>query len=328
MSPSPAGLDRSYVPAYSNRPPVEGVIRVMTGGLAAAVRSPAPPGLPARADLRCGRPSSRRLAKERVRQCSDVLFAQRGRATGRLGNGFLLRYLARLDLLDSQEGAHPALTAARPMLRAPFRTRRLEAVRGDARRLGRDADLFELAPTASRATVVSLTRSRLAASARVSHSAVPWEGMVHLAARRLDLARPPPEHGLTRHRPFRAIWCRSDRRPLLSGHQAVASVAVAMPASHAPPVIYYLHRHVTASGFRDRSFSVWGRASLCSLALIAAGSCERAAGSGGAERPRSGAAGALDAAARERIRGWRGRGSERRGSRILGWRMPFFRGLR
>ncbi len=46
---------------------------------------------------------------------------------------------------------------------------------------------------------------------------------------------------------------------------------------------------------------------LCSLALIAAGSCERAAGSGGAERPRSGAAGALDAAAREQIMGCGGK---------------------
>ena len=44
-----------------------------------------------------------------------------------------------------------------------------------------------------------------------------------------------------------------------------------------------------------------GRASVCSFALIAAGSCERASGSGGVKRPRSGAAGALDAAARERI---------------------------
>ena len=47
----------------------------------------------------------------------------------------------------------------------------------------------------------------------------------------------------------------------------------------------YLHRHVTASGFGDRPFSVLGRASLRSLALIAAGSCERAGGSGGAKRP-------------------------------------------
>ena len=44
-----------------------------------------------------------------------------------------------------------------------------------------------------------------------------------------------------------------------------------------------------------------GRASVWLLALIAAGSCERVSGSGGAKRPRSGAAGALDASARERI---------------------------
>ena len=35
--------------------------------------------------------------------------------------------------------------------------------------------------------------------------------------------------------------------------------------------------------------------------MIAAGFCERAGGSGGAQRPRSGAAGALDAAGREQI---------------------------
>jgi hypothetical protein len=45
---------------------------------------------------------------------------------------------------------------------------------------------------------------------------------------------------------------------------------------------------------------VWGALSP-SLSLIAAGSCERSGGSGGAKRPRSKAAGALDAFARERI---------------------------
>ena len=68
---------------------------------------------------------------------------------------------------------------------------------------------------------------------------------------------------------------------------------------------------VTSSGSAVAPFTVRGRASLCSLALTAAGSCERAAGSGGAERPRSGAAGALDAAARERIMGRRGKGANR-----------------
>ena len=61
--------------------------------------------------------------------------------------------------------------------------------------------------------------------------------------------------------------------------------------------------------FGDGLVYRFGRASLCSLALIAAGSCERAAGSGGAERPRSGAAGALDAAARERIMAGGGKGA-------------------
>jgi len=72
----------------------------------------------------------------------------------------------------------------------------------------------------------------------------------------------------------------------------------------------YLHRRGDRKWVRDGQFTVCGRASLCSLALIAAGSCERTAGSGGAERPRRGAAGALDAAARERIMGRRGQGSE------------------
>jgi hypothetical protein len=40
---------------------------------------------------------------------------------------------------------------------------------------------------------------------------------------------------------------------------------------------------------------------LCFLLRIAAGVCERVAGSRGASRPRSGAVGALDAAIRERI---------------------------
>jgi len=57
------------------------------------------------------------------------------------------------------------------------------------------------------------------------------------------------------------------------------------------------------------SFTVLGVLHCAPFALIAAGSCERAAGSGGAERPRSGAAGALDAAARERIMAGGGKGS-------------------
>jgi hypothetical protein len=70
---------------------------------------------------------------------------------------------------------------------------------------------------------------------------------------------------------------------------------------------------------------VWGALSP-SLSLIAAGSCERAGGSGGAKRPRSGAAGALDASARERIIAG-GRAGSLVGGRVSdpGWR-PFCAG--
>src|SRR5271166_3349209 len=91
-----------------------------------------------------------------------------------------------------------------------------------------------------------------------------------------------------------------------------------MDTAETPTLSAYLHRHVTASGFGDGPFSVLGRASVCSLALIAAGSCERAAGSGGAKRPRSGSAGALDAAARERIMAGGGKGANR-GGRQFRW---------
>ena len=89
-----------------------------------------------------------------------------------------------------------------------------------------------------------------------------------------------------------------------------AKQAVPRTAPSARTLSAYLHRRGTASGSAMGPFTVLGRASLCSLALIAAGSCERAAGSGGAKRPRSGAEGALDTAARERIMGRRGQGSE------------------
>jgi len=79
----------------------------------------------------------------------------------------------------------------------------------------------------------------------------------------------------------------------------------------------YLHRRGDRKWFRGGPVYGSGRASVCSLALIAAGSCERAAGSGGAERPRSGAAGALDAAAREQIMGCGGKGANR-GSAVSG----------
>jgi len=76
----------------------------------------------------------------------------------------------------------------------------------------------------------------------------------------------------------------------------------------------YLYRCGDASGSAVAAFTVCGRASLCPLALIAAGSCERAAGSGGAKRPRSGAEGALDPAARERIMAGGGKGANLRGT--------------
>ena len=60
----------------------------------------------------------------------------------------------------------------------------------------------------------------------------------------------------------------------------------AEPSAPAVTPSVYLHRRGDANGSAVGPFTVSGRASLCSLALIAAGSCERAAGSGGAERPR------------------------------------------
>jgi len=54
-----------------------------------------------------------------------------------------------------------------------------------------------------------------------------------------------------------------------------------------------------------------GHAQFPPCPRIGAGSCERATGSGGAQRPRSGAAGALDAAARERMMGQPGQGMVR-----------------
>jgi hypothetical protein len=102
-----------------------------------------------------------------------------------------------------------------------------------------------------------------------------------------------------------------DKAPFAGPSVAVRGKPTVSPtAQPARTPSAYLHRHVTASGFGDGPFSVLGRASVCSLALIAAGSCERAAGSGGAKRPRSGAAGALDAAGREQIMGCGGKGSE------------------
>jgi hypothetical protein len=89
-----------------------------------------------------------------------------------------------------------------------------------------------------------------------------------------------------------------------------AKQAVPRTAPSARTLSAYLHRRGDGKWFLVGPVYGLGRASLCSLALIAAGRCERAAGSGGAERPHGGAAGALDAAARERIMGRRGQGSE------------------
>ena len=112
-------------------------------------------------------------------------------------------------------------------------------------------------------------------------------------------ARPTRRRTSSRKTPARPVR----GRPWKSRRCAPTVLAARTPSA-------YLHRRGDRKWFRDGPFTVLGRASLCSLALIAAGSCERAAGSGGAERPRSGAAGALDAAARERIMGRRGQGSE------------------
>ena len=91
----------------------------------------------------------------------------------------------------------------------------------------------------------------------------------------------------------------------------------------------YLHRRGDASGSAVAAFTVCGRASLCPLALIAAGFCERAAGSGGAKRPRSGAVGALDPAARERIMAGGGKGANLRRDRRFRdcWRGAFLAGI-
>ena len=99
-----------------------------------------------------------------------------------------------------------------------------------------------------------------------------------------------------------------------NGHGS-AKQAVPRTAPSARTLSAYLHRRSDASGSAVAAFTVCGRASLCSLALIAAGSCERAAGSGGAKRPRSGAEGALDPAARERIMAGGGKGANLRRDR-------------
>jgi hypothetical protein len=103
-------------------------------------------------------------------------------------------------------------------------------------------------------------------------------------------------------------------RTLVRGPSVVAPPSVAVRAK--PTVLHtaprprfpsaYLHRRVTANGSAVAHVTVLGRASLYSLALIAAGFCEPPDASRGAERPRSGAAGALDASGGERIIAGRG----------------------
>src|SRR5271165_5059728 len=124
--------------------------------------------------------------------------------------------------------------------------------------------------------------------------------------------RPPGMHGM------HPSGEQSGRPRKVTNGRGSAKQAVPRTACFARTLSAYLHRRGDRKWLRDGPFTVLGRASLCSLALIAAGSCERAAGSGGAKRPRSGAAGALDAAARERIMADGGKGANR-GGRQFRW---------
>ena len=92
-------------------------------------------------------------------------------------------------------------------------------------------------------------------------------------------ARVQPEHAASAARPWPSV-----EKPTVRTDRDGAQNPVRLPASARD-----------RKWFRGGHVTVLGRASLCSLALIAAGSCEPPDGSGGAERPRSGAAGALDA---------------------------------
>jgi hypothetical protein len=124
-----------------------------------------------------------------------------------------------------------------------------------------------------------------------------------------------------RCRPSGGAWHRhrtwAGTRPLLPGPSVAVrgKPTVSPTAQPARTTSAYLHRRGDASGSAVAAFRVCGRASLCPLALIAAGSCERAAGSGGEKRPRSGAEGALDTAARERIMAGGGKGANLRRDR-------------
>jgi hypothetical protein len=106
---------------------------------------------------------------------------------------------------------------------------------------------------------------------------------------------PPPPHSRQitgAGRPYLRKYARlsgsrqagtRDRRGPSVAVRGKPTVRTDRPRGRTPSA--YLHRHVTASGFRDGPFSVSGRASLCSLALIAACSCERAARVRGREAP-------------------------------------------
>ena len=153
---------------------------------------------------------------------------------------------------------------------------------------------------------------------------------------RTRLPRPPrPGHHRGRQAGVRMHARLSRTRQTETCHQPGPSVAVRgkptvhtdRPGGRTPSA--YLHRRGDASGSVVAAFTVCGRTSLCSLALIAAGVCERAAGSGGAKCPRSGAEGALDTAARERIMAGGGKGANlRRDWRFrVCWRGAFLAGI-
>jgi hypothetical protein len=146
--------------------------------------------------------------------------------------------------------------------------------------------------------------------------------------RHAPLGRSPAMAGLSRPRLFGRAWAR--RQPFRPRERFGEPLAPATGREHRACHTTGAHDRrrcpltciaaVMASGPAGGPLYGLGRVSLCSLALIAAGSCERAAGSGGAERPRSGAAGALDAAARERIMAGGGKGANRgRRFRWLAW---------
>ena len=157
-----------------------------------------------------------------------------------------------------------------------------------------------------------------------AHPVPPWS--LDEMARADPAARPPRPRVRTRpaRRLARAVRRRTGQPGCaaagaqVTGQNGRGSAKQAVPrtAPSARTLSAYLHRRGTASGSAMGTFTVLGRASPCSLALIAAGSCERAAGSGGAKRPRSGAVGALDAAVRERIMAGGGKGANRRGSAV------------